>query len=161
MASQYDMKLEGLEKAQRKLKKLGTLKPFVPAVQKAALEMQKKMAIYPKTIRPGVWRHYASKKQKAAFFASLGRNAGRRTKYNRTGTLSRRWTSSAGVRGNMIKGIVGNSTHYARYMQDKNHQQKWAMVTRWRTTQGQARLHKQTLERLINSEINKIIKAQN
>lgn len=48
---------------------------------------------------------------------ALAKYPSRRSRYRRTGTLGRRWTTEVSGGGGEIRGLVGNNTMYAPYVQ--------------------------------------------
>lgn len=88
---------------------------LAPAVRRAVLRMQARMAVYPPQ-RPGSW-------------------------YRRTGTLGRRWTSGqpqVRAGGGSIVGRYGNNTEYAPFVQGDDMQAR-IHRGRWQTDEQVAR----------------------
>jgi hypothetical protein len=155
-----NIRLQGMAELKRKLGKLQALEHMLPAFKLGAEGIKAKLQTEPPPISPGHWKKNTTKAQKAAFFIKL-RNEGKSVtggKYSRTGSLSRRWRSAAAVRGNSLRGIVGNTTKYARYLQDKEGPQARFAKRRWRTVQAVIKTEKRAVVGLLQEQLNKLLK---
>ena len=155
-----NIRLNGVAELQRKLGKLQALESLLPAFKAGATHIQGRLQTEPPPIPPGHWAKNTTKAQKAAFFNKL-RSEGKSVtggKYRRTGSLSRRWRSAAAVRGNSLRGIVGNTTKYARRMQDKEGPQARFARRRWRTVQAVIKTEKRAVVGLLQEQLNKLLK---
>ena len=159
MAS-VSIRLQGMKELQKKLGKLQALKSLEPAFKAGTEVVRASLSVAPPPISPGHWKRNTSKAQKAAFFIKLRNEGGGTTRgrYKRTGSLSRRWRGAAAVRGNTLRGVVGNTTKYARWIQDKEGPQARFAKRRWRTVQAVIKKDKRQVINLIQADINKLLK---
>lgn len=61
------------------------------------------------------------------------------SRYRRTGTLGRRWTTRIDHATNSLTGRVGNNVGYARYVQSAAYQTRFHTRTGWRTDERAVR----------------------
>lgn len=92
------IKIEGIDKLIAKLGKAQGLNHLRPAMQRSVYRLQARMAQYPAQ-RPN-------------------------SRYRRTGTLGRKWTSKIDQSSNELQGKVGNNTYYAPLVQSRRFQAK-------------------------------------
>lgn len=90
------IKIDGIDKLIAKLGKVQGLNHLRPAMQRSVYRLQARMAQYP-----------AQRSN---------------SKYRRTGTLGRKWTSKIDQTSNELRGRVGNNTYYAPLVQSRRFQ---------------------------------------
>lgn len=100
--------IQGLDRLFRKLAAVRAVELLVPPMERSQARVQQSIARYP--VKP------------------------QGSRYPRTGTLGRRWTSEKVSRSsNGVSGIVGNNTGYARWVQDETRQTDKHRATGWIT----------------------------
>lgn len=100
--------IEGLDKLYKKFDRVKATSTLVPPTQRAVLRIQRRMQKYPPQ-RPG-------------------------SKYDRKGTLGKRWTVRVKRTGDAVQGKVGNATVYAPFVQSHQFQRR-IHRGRWQTDQ--------------------------
>jgi len=111
--------LRGLDDAIDKLEEVGGTKAVRRAMERSVKLMVNVMADYP-VKAPGAFSSLALPRQKRAFHAKYGAGP-----YARTGTLGRQWTDKVEQGGR--RGVVGNTTPYATFVQGEAQQPFHAM----------------------------------
>lgn len=101
------IKIEGIEELFRKLDQATAVQTLVPPMQRAVLRLQSRMANYPP--------------------------APPRSRYRRTGTLGRRWTTRVEPGAESVTGRVGNNTVYGPLVQSERFQTHIHQRTGWQT----------------------------
>lgn len=101
------IKIEGIEELFRKLDQATAVQTLVPPMQRAVLRLQSRMANYPP--------------------------APPRSRYRRTGTLGRRWTTRVTQESDGVRGTVGNNTVYGPLVQSSRFQTRIHQRTGWQT----------------------------
>lgn len=101
------IKIEGIEELFRKLSNATAVQTLVPPMQRAVLRLQAKLANYPP--------------------------APPRSRYRRTGTLGRRWTTRVEPGAESVTGRVGNNTVYGPLVQSERFQARIHQRTGWQT----------------------------
>lgn len=130
--TQFTIDTRGLEEIERAINR--TLTPDAmtiilgPPMVATMIDGQQILAKYP-TLAPGAFKRLATPGQKRAFFAKL--RAGEWT--GRTGTLGRSWTFRAEPISGGYRGIIGNNTTYAVYVQSAAQQQPFHAESKWST----------------------------
>lgn len=81
----------------------------------------------------------------------------RPTKYRRTGTLGRRWTTEVEVSGDSLVGIIGNNTRYGPFVQDATRQARWHQ-RHWPTDEQVAREEEGAIVRDFDKTIDEALK---
>ena len=133
------MDLEGVSEAAAALKKMKVhvLNVIHPAFIRGAARGEGVLKAYPPAPAPGAWARNTSKKQKAAFFASLGKGGAKAGgHYIRTGLLGRKWVTQLYSSKTETGAKIGIDLTYARYVQFDEEQAKFHRG-RW-TTEEQA-----------------------
>lgn len=105
------IQIKGVAEAIAKLGKMAAMAVLEPPMQRAVYRLQAAMQDYP--------------------------SAPRSSRYIRTGTLGRRWTTRITKSGNGITGTVGNNTAYGPLVQSERFQTRTHRRTGW-TTDEQA-----------------------
>lgn len=139
MAVHLDMNLDGVSEAAAALKKMkvDVLQVIHPAFVRGAARGEAEVKAYPPPPAPGEWARNTSKKQKAAFFASLGKGGAKPGgHYIRTGLLGRKWNTRLYSTKTETGARIGIELTYARYVQFDEEQAKFHRG-RW-TTEVQA-----------------------
>ena len=96
--TEISIKVEGLERLEKKLGKLVTAKRLLPSMKEAVKDVQRDMMEYP--------------------------HAPSGSKYDRTNRLKNSWSSSATVASGETRGTVGTNVKYAPYVQSAKEQAK-------------------------------------
>lgn len=121
------MRVEGIDKLLRKLKRLGP-PTYRPAIAEGAAHLKSAIATYPprrhgpqppKTMRQRLFLIYAIE------------NGLIDVPYRRKGSLGRRWTVE--FRDEGLTGVVGNNTPNAKYVQGHEDQSLYHEETGWKT----------------------------
>lgn len=105
-----EIQLKGIDELISKLSSINAMKALEPPMHKAMFRLQTPLATYPP--QPG------------------------NSKYERTGTLSRRWTTDVDVQPHEITGKVGNNTEYAPPVQAAQFQKPIFKRIGWPTDQA-------------------------
>lgn len=100
------IEVEGLDDVLKRLDSVSSIRTLEPAMWKAVYRLQADMQEYPP--------------------------ARASSPYVRTGTLGRRWTARVSTAGNELRGVVGNNTLYAPFVQSSRFQAR-VHRGRWRT----------------------------
>ena len=96
--TEISIKVEGLERLEKKLGKLVTAKRLLPSMKEAGKDVQRDMMEYP--------------------------NNPSGSKYRRTNRLKKSWSSSATIASGEAQGEVGTNVEYAPYVQSAKEQVK-------------------------------------
>ena len=100
------IRIYGIDKLQRKLGNAAANRTLRPPMNDAVNEIQRRMQVYP--VRPA-------------------------SSYVRTGTLGRRWTNKITTNRSGVRGVVGNNTEYAPWVQSGDFQ-AWMHRGYWKNT---------------------------
>lgn len=101
------IKIEGVDELFRKLSNATAVQTLVAPTQRAVLRLQAAMADYPP--------------------------APPRSRYRRTGTLGRRWTTRVEPGAESVTGTAGNNTVYGPLVQSERFQTRIHQRTGWQT----------------------------
>ena len=102
-----EIQLKGIDELISKLSSINAMKALEPPMHKAMFRLQTPLATYPP--------------------------APANSKYVRTGTLGRRWTTDVDVKSDEIIGKVGNNTEYAPRVQSARFQKPIFKRIGWKT----------------------------
>lgn len=123
------IELEGLEEALKQLGTAGTLDALEAPMHRTMFRLQRAMAVYPPPPSG--------------------------SRYRRSGSLGRRWTTQVYRFNGDLVGKVGNNTLYGPYVQSEQFQAHW--MTHWQTDQEVINREKSTIindfERAINDAV--------
>lgn len=101
------IEIKGAKELIARFNKLDVLEVVRPAMQRSVLRLQGAMQVYPP--------------------------APAHSRYVRTGTLGRRWTTNVNRSGGKLTGKVGNNTEYGPFVQSKRFQRRFHQRTGWVT----------------------------
>ena len=134
--SEVSFQIEGLPELQRIMKEVGSLRPVIEGLGKAATHVKGKIASLPRVSRRKVAQFWTMKQRKG-FFYHLNQGDIEVPYFRRINKksedLSHSWTVQSGKGGLSWK--VGNDTTYGPLVQDEDKQSRYHKETGWITIQ--------------------------
>ena len=152
------IKIEGLDKAIRKLERLGTMKPVERGLKVAAVDLKGKVAVYPPQKR--MPQPFKTAKQRRYFFWALGEGK-IEVPYHRgispgSEALGRKSTWQVG-RVKRLSITVGADVSYGPYVMDRHRQSRYMKAKGWHTIQDVAEDNKGRVAKIIKQSIDKAL----
>jgi hypothetical protein len=129
--SDLTISIRGVDRLMVKLGRVQGTRILLPPTQRAVFRLQRYMATYPP--------------------------APARSKYKRTGTLGRRWTTKVESTGDGVIGKVGNNTEYGPLVQSKKFQAD-VHKNRWQTDADAIRDNRKDIVQDFNTSIKAALK---
>ena len=156
------IRIEGLPELQKIMKEIGSLRPVIKGLGKAALHVKGKIADPPRVSRRPVAQFWTDK-QRRGFFYHL--NAGNievpyvRRMSKGSEDLGHSWTVRSGKGG--LEWKVGNDSSYGPLVQDRDRQARYHRDTGWITTQKVAEDEADTASEIVKKQVDAALEGRN
>ena len=150
------IRIEGLDKALRKIRSLEDLHGIKAAMKAAAMHIKGKIAKYPPESEANMPRTDAATGRVLPWYergygTRYPGGGGRKTSQ----TLGRKW--AIGERDSGLTQIVGNNVSYGPFVQDKDRQAAFHKERGWKTVQDVASEESDTVVKFVKEEIDQIL----
>lgn len=132
MADNFSITIQGIDALAAKFDRVQQNKILLPPMERAVVRLANYISWYPP--KPP------------------------QSKYKRTGTLGRRWTTKVTESDGGVEGKIGNNTEYAPLVQSAKFQTKVHQRTGWRTDEKAVKTQRPAIVKDFNQAIERALK---